>query len=471
VGQQHDHWGNSNLMPSTYTVNGQPAQLSDDDDGIPGAFSTNFFTSQAIAWMQARAVRTEPFFLALTYPAAHDPFQRPPDARPGISDRVATIENIDKNVGRLLAFLDETGLAPDTLIIFLTDNGALGHFRAGKGSEFEGGHRVPCFVRWKNGGIAGRPDSAHEITELTAHIDLLPTLMGLLNLKDISRRPAALPLHGSNLATLLTTGMEAARSSLARDRILVVDNQRMNTLVKYKQAAVMQDEWDVAGKLMRKWRLVRTSADTGWMLFDVLADPLQKNDLAALPGQAAAIARLEAAYDRWWRDISARSDDEVRIVLGSDQQPRTCLYGHDWHTTATILNEVPWSQSRVAMAQGKNGVHAVEFARTGGYNFSLRRWPAEAASETTLTSALSKPLPFDGTHGVALPIHSARLRIWRGDQTFVDERKNIDPRDDAVSFTVAKIEPGPAQVEATFHDAAGGELAGAFYVYVEPHAR
>lgn len=105
------------------------------------------------------------------------------------------IANIDKNIGRLRRRLDELNLANDTIVVFLTDNGttrdanlrlkgnaqkngsaADGHnagMRGKKGTAYEGGHRAACFVHWPG----GRIDRGHDIEPLTAHIDLLPTLI------------------------------------------------------------------------------------------------------------------------------------------------------------------------------------------------------------------------------------------------------------------------------------------------------
>jgi arylsulfatase A-like enzyme len=97
----------------------------------------------------------------------------------------SSIERADHNLGRLGSRLRELGLEDDTILIFMTDNGtAQGHrvFNAGmrghKGSVYDGGHRVPCFVRWPAAGIAGGRDEPG----LTAHVDLLPTLDDLCSL-------------------------------------------------------------------------------------------------------------------------------------------------------------------------------------------------------------------------------------------------------------------------------------------------
>ena len=71
------------------------------------------------------------------------------------------IANIDENVGKMRHFLDDEGLTDNTIFIFMTDNGtATGDrvfnkgMRGRKGSEYDGGHRVPFFLHWPKGGLA-----------------------------------------------------------------------------------------------------------------------------------------------------------------------------------------------------------------------------------------------------------------------------------------------------------------------------
>ena len=97
------------------------------------------------------------------------------------------IANIDENFGRLDAYLTESGLRDNTILIFLGDNGtATGEdvynagMRGKKRSLFEGGHRVPCFIRWPSGGLPG----PRQIDEPTQCQDLLPTLIDLCGLES-----------------------------------------------------------------------------------------------------------------------------------------------------------------------------------------------------------------------------------------------------------------------------------------------
>jgi arylsulfatase A-like enzyme len=466
VGQQPDVWGNTNRPPFTLLVNDRPEAVA-----AGSGFSTDVLTERAIAWLRERAERDEPFFLLAAWNVAHDPQDRPPDARAEADDRTATIENLDHNVGRLLDALTRTGRAENTVVIFFPDNGMASRgLRGGKATHWEGGHRVPCFLRWPRGGWGGGEAQAAEVDRLTAHIDLLPTLMDALALRDAGPRLPKASLHGRSLRTLLDRALGNDDPALL-DRVLVVDNQRSARLERDKQASVMRDEVDGDGRVARKWRLSSGPGGT-WSLHDVRADPRQQVDLSARSERTALIAGLKRAYDTWWQVVAEREGEDVRVVLGSEAQPRVRLDAHDWRTDRGD-GAVAWHQGVVADGLSGNGFHAVTFARAGSWRFELRRWPEEIAAETTLTSALARPIAHRNgggggpTSGNALPIGAGRLRIRRADTTLADLRQTADGQADAVRFTVGGLPHGPAEIEAWFEDEAGRELGGAYYVYVE----
>ena len=465
IDQQPNPWGNRDVPPATLFVDGQPQALVDEDDGMNGAYSTNFFTNRALGFIRARHAAREPFFAYLAYNIAHAPFDVPPDARAGIDARTAIIENLDQNLGRVLGLLDELGIRDDTVVVFLTDNGMTTRgLRGGKASHYEGGHRVPCFVRWPAGGIGGTPGQAGAVPHLAAHIDVLPTLMDLLGLRDVPRTGAA-PLHGASLRTLLDADPHNDDPSL-RERVLVVDNQRMVDLVEQRQASVMQDAYASSGAIAHKWRLASAATPGTWELYDVLADPRQEHDRAGEPALAGLIAALGDAYAQWWREVSRRAAEHVRPVLAHPDDGEVCLLSHDWQ----VEGMVPWNHTMVAEGFGANGFHAVEFARVTAHRFELRRWPRELAEETTLTSALARPLPHARDNrpilGEAQPIRGARLRIWHGTETYFDARTAVAADADAAVFAVARLPAGPASVQTWFYDNEGREIAGACYVYV-----
>lgn len=467
IDQQQNPWGNRNTPPCILFSDDKPVVL----DGKNGPFATDYFTTEAIAYMRQRQAKQEPFFVYLPYNAAHGPHDMPPDAREGVDARTATIENLDKNLGRLLRFLDESGLAENTLLVsILGDNGMANQlFRGNKATEYEAGHRVPCLIRWPARGYTNTITGTREVAPLTSELDLLPTFIDLLGMRDVAHRPPELAFDGRSLKTLLDE--EAANDDPRfATRVLVVDNQRLDGLVKYKQACVMQDRREAGGRIVRKWRLMRSSASRAWELYDIQADPRQQTNLLQQSQDESlkTVAQaLEAAYEDWWRKVSARAAEFGRPVIGSPNQPAVCLYSHDWHMED---GTPPWNQSMVAAGMGGNGFHAVTLERAGNYTFDLRRWPREIADGTSVDSALCVPVLSAAkdnapSSGKALPIRAARIRIWNGDQTLADERKEMKAGSDGSAF-ILPLPAGPAMVQTWFYDADGHELCGAYYVYV-----
>lgn len=170
-----------------------------------GRYLTDVFTDEAIAFV--RHHRDDPFFLMLPYNAPHSPLHAPEDvtaryAEAGLSQQVAAtyamIEVMDAGVGRILDELESLGIAENTIVMFTSDNGPAmrlrddqvpegwstdtlrpnAGLRAGKGSVYEGGIRVPMIVRWPDGLGAGL-----EVTELVHFTDWLPTLAALADVE------------------------------------------------------------------------------------------------------------------------------------------------------------------------------------------------------------------------------------------------------------------------------------------------
>lgn len=145
---------------------------------------TRRYTQKAIDFVKTH--RNSPFFIYLPHSMPHIPLYVPDDVRDPDPKRayINTIEHLDAEVGRLLAALDETGLASSTYVIFTSDNGpwlpfkhhggSAGPLRDGKGSTFEGGQRVPCVIRGP-----GIPEGT-VCDELTGTIDVLPTIASII---------------------------------------------------------------------------------------------------------------------------------------------------------------------------------------------------------------------------------------------------------------------------------------------------
>lgn len=154
----------------------------------PEGHATNLFTDWTLDYLEERAEDKQPFFLYLAYNAPHFPIQPPKEflervrkREPGLSEKraknVAFIEHLDHHIGRVMDYLDESGLIRNTLIVFTSDNGGALRYeqsndplRGGKQDMFEGGIRVPAFFVWEEKIEAG--SSSDRISLL---MDLFPT--------------------------------------------------------------------------------------------------------------------------------------------------------------------------------------------------------------------------------------------------------------------------------------------------------
>ncbi|MHC4154538.1 MAG: arylsulfatase [Planctomycetota bacterium] len=413
IGNTQDYWGND-YFDDSYFRNGKPEKFT--------GYCTDVWFAEAMKFIEAN--KDGPFFCYLPTNAPHGPFRVPPEySDPYWGKGVKAlfcgmIANIDENMGRLMDKLKELGIEDNTILIFLTDNGTSGgRFHAGmrgrKGSEYDGGHRVPFFIRWPAGGVGGGVD----IERLTAHIDVLPTLIELCGLE----KPEGVRFDGNSLVPLVKGQAESWP-----DRTIITDSQRVNMPIKWRKSAVMTD----------RWRLVN-----GQELYDIKADPGQSKNLADKNPQV--VAQLRAEYGKWWADISKRFLEHCEIIVGSDHENPATLTSHDWHAHG------PWNQDQIRQGQKQNSYWVVEVARDGEYEIELRRWPKEA--DAAVTAAI------DG--GEAISAQKARLKIADFDQT-----KHIPKDAKAVTFTT-KLKAGKTRLQTWFIDGED-DSRGAYYVYV-----
>jgi len=147
-------------------------------------YSTDLMADEAVRFLRA-SQPGEPFFLLVAFNAPHKPLEAKPEdlARyPALhkprKTYAAMVDSLDQAVGRILDALDEGGLAEQSLVLFLSDNGGEAGIadnsplRGAKSSVHEGGIRVPAIVRWPGGGLAG----GKSISEPMGYIDIYPTL-------------------------------------------------------------------------------------------------------------------------------------------------------------------------------------------------------------------------------------------------------------------------------------------------------
>jgi arylsulfatase A-like enzyme len=306
VGQTPDYWDNS-YFDGHYVLNGKivPAK----------GFCTDIFFEAGNAFIRKSVARKKPFFAYIALNAPHGPLhcrQGYMDMYQGQDPEVAAffgmITNIDDNVGKTRALLKELGVYENTIFIFSTDNGSASGtsvfnvgMRGAKGSEYDGGHRVPFFLHWPAGGM----NKKHSIREIAHAVDIVPTLLDLTG----SSKPKDLKFDGRSLRPLLDPAIDTEWP----DRMLVTDSQRVVAPIKWRKCAVMT----------KRWRLIN-----GTELYDIKADPGQETDLAAKHPEQ--VAEMRAFYEKWWTELEPTFSQTTEIHLGQpgqDQVPLTC---HDW---------------------------------------------------------------------------------------------------------------------------------------------
>jgi arylsulfatase A len=285
------------------------ATLEHDGVGTPtNGFITDVLADAAMAFVERHKAR--PFLCYVPFNACHSPMQAPRDLfekyttlgfEPKTAAVYAMIENLDANVGRILAKLDALGLAENTIVLFTTDNGPNtarynGGMRGAKGSVFEGGTRVPCFIRWP-----GKLKAGSRVAEIAQHVDVLPTLLELAGVA----LPEGRPLDGISLAPLLrgTTSKWPARTLFDITGRGGNDGDRIS------------DYPGTARTATHRWVHDGRQA----MLFDLRTDPGEKSNLATQ--EPALAAELQEAYLDWLHEATASTGGKVErfpiIVTGS----------------------------------------------------------------------------------------------------------------------------------------------------------
>ena len=442
VTQQPDYWGND-YFDDTYFRNGKPEKCK--------GYCTDVWFANALKFI--RKNKDRPFFCYVATNAPHSPLfvaekYWKPYAAKGVPENMARfygmITNIDENLGRLRRELDELGLAENTALVFMTDNGtatgvnarglkrgydAEGRwhgFNAGmrgqKGSHFDGGHRVPCFIHWPGGGL----NRALDVDEITAHIDLLPTFIELFHM---DKKPAAMkPFDGKSLVPLLERHIDG-RDVAWPDRELYVERNRFEQPPKWKFNVVMTD----------RWRLIEDRE-----LYDIEADPGQKTNVIAEHPDVAK--RLHDAYEARWPELVRRADEYTRVVVGSPAENPTTLFAHDWHPTSGKSS--PWNQDVVTRMVLWNGYWALKVDRPGRYRFTLRHRPAR----------------------LKFPLRAATARVKLGTTvdalgTVADLKTDVPKGAKSVSLET-ELDAGPIFLQ-TWLDAPDGTSRGAYYVEVE----
>ena len=439
VGQTPDFWDNA-YFDGSYFHNGKAVPAK--------GFCTDVFFDYAKRFINKVKDDDKPFFVYLCTNAPHGPMHSPekfsaPYTKQGVNvgNFFGMIANIDHNVGQMRAFLKKKGLAENTIFIFTTDNGTSSGanvhnngMRGRKGSEYDGGHRVPFFMHWPKGGL----NKGRDVNMITSYVDIVPTLIDYCDVPS----PKGVKFDGVNIRPLIED-----KAKNWPDRILITDSQRVRDPIKWRKSAVMTDQW----------RLIN-----GKELYDIKADPSQKKDVAS--ANPAVVKRLTKRYDAWWDEIVPTFGKPTAIYLGAKAplaNPVT-LTCHDW--IADRLT--PWNQRHIRSAEkrpGYTGFWAVDVKSAGNYTVELRRWPKESGASITaeLKAGADVPgvTPFRAHPGKFFGAVKAHLKLG-GQELALPVKQGAK----SVTFEL-KLKPGRDELWAKFTDADGVPM-GAFYAYV-----
>ncbi len=280
-------------------------------------FLTEALTIEAKSHVTEAVEANKPFFLYLAHYAVHAPFNSDPrfaanyvdSGKPAPAQAFATlIEGMDKSLGDVLDHLDTLGVAENTLVFFLGDNGSdapLGHqhavacaapLRGKKGAHYEGGMRVPFIAAWAGSGdnpLQKRlaiPAGALQ-SQQAAVYDLFPTILALTDVQS----PAGQILDGSRLDTLLTGKP---------------DNAREETFLMHYPHSPHRSEYFTCYR-QGHWKVVyhyfpsEASENSHYQLYNLAQDPFESNNLAAaspdqlrlmMQGLIASMKKHDALY-------------------------------------------------------------------------------------------------------------------------------------------------------------------------------
>jgi len=456
IGNTADHWGND-YYDDTYSVNGKPQKFE--------GFCADVFFSEGIKFIEKH--KDENFFCYIASNTPHGPWNiekrywepyadiAPTEPRARF---YGTVTNIDENVGRLRTKLEELGIAENTIVIFMTDNGSGGgvttdaegyveegpcNFNAGmrgeKCWEYEGGHRVPFFMYGPSVGA----DGGRDVAELTSYTDFMPTILDLCGVEV----PSGRSFHGQSLKPLIA-GESDERWS---ERALVADTQRVARPVKWQRSCVMKN----------RWRLIN-----GRELYDLSSDPGQRADVSAQYPEL--VEELRGEYCKWWDMVSEQFDRDIPFHLGETDE-EVMLTTHDIRNESA---QCAWNQGQVRTATVVSGFWEVDVKKAGRYAFEFRRWPREC------NRALAEGIDGDDveirwdciidvearrrsyTGGEPIGIRWARLEI--GGQVLHAE---VDPQAPHVTFEV-DLPEGPAHLYPSFHDLKLRTIA-PYYIYIK----
>lgn len=397
IGQSSDPEGGTRYLDPVLQHNGVQTKFE--------GYCMDIYTDHALKFIEEN--RAEPFFMYLATNTPHSPWVDVPQkdrdlyAAKGINGDLGVyygmITNIDDNFKRVVDKLDALGIADNTIVIFMSDNGQASvgaeRYTAGlrgeKGDVYENGLRVPFFMRWPDGF-----DTTKKIETMAAHIDILPTLLAAAGIALPDNRK----LDGTNLLPLITKD-----NPPWPDRKIFFQAHRGNAANLYQNSATRSQNWklindttwEVAGKITPSFEL-----------YNLADDPGEKKNLAA--SNPEQLNQMREAYEAWFKDVtSTRGFDHHPAHIGTEHENPTTFTGQDLWTP-----------------KGGSAGHFRILAVNGGkYNIALQFANASPANKTVRVT--TKDVDLTGTlpagakefifENVPIKEGAFNLRTWKID--------------------------------------------------------
>ena len=404
IGQIADYWGND-YFDDTYYRNGKPEKFE--------GYCTDVFFNETMRFIREK--KDEPFFIYLAPNITHLPLKvaekySKKHVDNGIDEKLAIlygmIDNLDENMGRLLACLRETGVDEKTIILMTTDDGVQGAavsrtpdywnmgMRGKKGSQEEGGHRVFSYLRWTGGNI-GTPGVNNET--LISIQDVYPTMLDLCGLP----MPRNVEFSGRSFKPYLTSPLNPE------------EDDRPIFFYYYNPKKIDQRENQTC-VIWKNWRLIANT-----QLYDISKDKMQENDVAV--DYPEVVKKLQAEFDAYHASGKPLIQEPVRFIIGDPRALVQELTSQDVYWTQDISGGQAFGQGDCEKLEQAHGPYKVTIAHDGKYTFTLSRYP------------LYTGMTFGEGHRSVGTFHIEKVRMSLAGQTV---EKAVTPEDTHASFTL-----------------------------------
>ncbi len=418
IGQPSDPPGGESYFDPLLLHNGKLEKTS--------GYCSNVYTDAAMRFIEGK--KDQPFFVYLAFNAPHAPLEVPEEnlapyrgkpltmnatqgkVDPDVTARVyGMVSNIDDNLGRLFAKLDALKLAENTIVIFLTDNGPqqpryTAGLRGLKGSTYEGGMRVPFYVRWQGHFPVGTIDT------VAAHIDVVPTLLAAAGVEATGQA-----IDGRSLLPLLE-GKTPTKETWP-ERTIFTQWHRGDEPDLYRCFSARSAEWKLVQ--MQGTRPGPFKDEPRFELFHIASDPFEKQDLSA--SRPEILQQLQQQYEAWFRDVTAAGFAPPRIHVGDTRENPVLLTRQDWRGPAA-----GWSPKDV-------GHWEIEAVAAGHYAVTVHAGPGDRRPVKLEWGGqqITAQLEAGATHAtlkVTAPSGPARIQATIGDAAKPEGPKFLEVR-------------------------------------------